>query len=1129
MNRLMVVAAAAMVALFANAKTVTVYMAPDGNDANDGSAAKPVRNLSKAVELMRLDKEADSRRIVVRDGVYSIETNVVSLGKTDANVTIEAEHPGKALFTGAVPVTGWRPYPGDRRFLTAPLPFEGKSEMLYMLTIGGENAPLAAYPDFGGENKMPYLSSQEEGLLTGNRTVMKYDRLALPKGYDFRDLDIKSAWATVPQEWVTTRSYILTNDWQNDTFVYKSPMSMFIGMFNTGFQIANCLLGMRKPGMWMYEVGKNRLIYWPKAGETIETLNKNASVSRAVAFLSAFASKNLVVRGLTVEGLSSSFNTGYTAKPRPVALMFRGYPNSTNRYNVTIENCEVRACAGLGIILGYANNCRVRNCRVHDMGDGGIVTEGSSREVNVYDCVVHHTGLFNTRANAISVSSGHSEILRNTVHHTPGPGFVLWSAHSMFASNHIHHTMQSSRDGGGLYGSFMFTTLKDNYVHDVGVWSGLYCDEGGQRNLFTGNRFEGVWWPIYVHCSYGVVVSNNFFTCDDAMRFLFLDSCHCVFTRNTIRTTKMVTKDPSLNSCDEWSENRVELKQPDGSYKFAKNVTLTREPLASTVTLKVVPALAGDVIRGGAVHQGIEPAPRVGINRTKDGYFVSGTPGENWVHAAYDTTNVYFHGVYNYNALMGYDGSKRLGEEWGKHDGMKFVAKGYECTCFFHQHQQQYEGARGKDTLGRTLDVNNSCSLFGRKTGDGYCWWGLEIPLEAFGLKADRIEDLYGKKVPFNLLSYNGDHDEMRYLMQPDGDNLLTGVLAFGVRDKPDLTGVAKAELLTDEQGTITPGPMAPCGNVQIDLETSYRPRDDYGAAQGFHPRNVKFLGYVLRDRSDKASAGHRAFLMLPYTGEGPQGEGRRCQHFEQHSLRALAGRFHVHMQRWDLETFTCATKDVAWHRYRYQRGGRVNLLVDANYADGEGTVEASEIAVDRKSGVLTGHIRVKDEKGYDVWAKMAFNHQPIEVKELVSPGKGRRMVIVFDLEPVDDDIVIKAAVSEKCADDAAAKLATAGEGFDFAKASEEARRLWEPVFDADAETTGEKQTLGVYKTALYGAYVIAGQSEEKHYHVRLDHGTKVLKVTAKGVKDATSRLVSPKPKKLGKFQDGDELVLEFQ
>ena len=1138
MKRMMAASLLAAMGLAVHAEPATVYVATDGNDANDGSAAKPVLNLSRAVALTRAATNAPARRIVIRDGVYRVETNVVKVLKQDVNLTIEAEHSGKVLYTGAEKVTGWRKYDQDDRFLMADLPFETKPEMLYMLSVGGENAEIASFPDFGGENKMPYLASEEDSA-SGNRTVMKYDSLALPKGQTFEGLDLDSAWVTVPQEWATTRSYILTNDWQHDTFVFKTPINMPIGHFNTGFQIVNCRLGMRHPGMWMFESGKKRLVYWPKEGETVEKLNKIASVSRSYGFLYACQATNFVVRGITVEALAAPFRGG---NPRPVAFLMDGGggPNQV-RYNMTIENCEVRDSAGEGIVFFYLNGSTIRNCHVHHLGGTGIQTEGSSFGNTVQHNHVHHCSLFNTSGACLNVSSGSSHYDFNHVHHSPYAGVVMWTGHSTFNSNHIHHVMLSSRDGGGLYGGYMFTDLIGNWTHDTGDWPGLYNDEGGQRCTFALNRFDGSWWPFHMHVCWGIVVSNNVFTCDDGMRFSFMGSCHCIFKDNVIRTTKKIVADPYLESCDEW-DNLLELKQSDGSYKPAGRVSFpcNSVKLPPKGPYACHPTLCEGMNGNGQFLTWSSPActKTVPIDRMRDGRHAHGVPGADML-ITYDTTNLYWHGLYYYNVLYPYPGSKHMGTDWEKSDGIRFHFKGYQVMLFMN------DPATAIDSKGWKFPKDHV--EWGRVgwLGDGSYWMSVKIPWEKIGVKLAKASDLFGKELPFNVEWINHDHDEHRFYNQPDGDNYLTGRLAFAPEFETDKTFDVETSMLQTKEGVRLTGAMAPFGKIQSDIETSYRHRDDYDDVQGYQARNIKLMGYVLRDRSDRSTAGHRTFLMQPYTGKDPEGTGRRSQHMEQASLYTYAGTFGVNLQRWDLETHVAATENALFHKYRYIRGGIVKVLLDGNYADEGCTVEESEFKLDGK--VLTGHIKAKAglfKKGYEAWVKAEYNQTPVELKEIASPGKGKRYILIFDIMPQIGDIVAKFAVSEKSAADAEAKFAAEKIGTDFDKAKAAAIALWQDIYSKmykKMSISGDWRSVRAVKTAIRGAYTMPG-GEDKDFCL-MQKGVDLIKVSVKGAKGPDVRVKTvtkngealPKkfPEEYGKekpyFHNGDTINLVFE
>ena len=132
--------------IFAGMLAATVWMAPNGNDeTGDGSKAKPVATLQKAVDLTRKILTDEDKKIVVKDGLYRFE-EAVALEGGDSGLTIEAEHIGKAVFTGARPVTGWKTDPKDKRFLVADFPFRPKDGWAYSFAANGVRATFSCFP-----------------------------------------------------------------------------------------------------------------------------------------------------------------------------------------------------------------------------------------------------------------------------------------------------------------------------------------------------------------------------------------------------------------------------------------------------------------------------------------------------------------------------------------------------------------------------------------------------------------------------------------------------------------------------------------------------------------------------------------------------------------------------------------------------------------------------------------------------------------------------------------------------------------------------------------------------------------------------------------------------------------------
>lgn len=112
-----------------------VFVAPDGNDANDGSADKPLATLAKARDLVRLLKAQGVKGPIgvrIRAGEYPVTQTLVltaeDSGSRDAPIVYRAEKKGTAVLYGGARLTGFAPVTDPA--ILARLPGEGRGKVL---------------------------------------------------------------------------------------------------------------------------------------------------------------------------------------------------------------------------------------------------------------------------------------------------------------------------------------------------------------------------------------------------------------------------------------------------------------------------------------------------------------------------------------------------------------------------------------------------------------------------------------------------------------------------------------------------------------------------------------------------------------------------------------------------------------------------------------------------------------------------------------------------------------------------------------------------------------------------------------------------------------------------------------
>ena len=1021
----------------------TVWMAPDGNDrTGNGSKDRPVATLRRAVELTREIMSDDDKRIVVRDGLYRFDETAV-LERVDSGLAIEAEHTGKAVFTGARPVTGWTVDPQDGRFLVADFPFAPEDGWTYSFAVGGTRAEFSCFPAGVGRKTLPYIAGVAD-IPKDNRRVIRYDRRTLPSPDAFQDLDLSSVKLFIPQEWGSVTTFIATNDWKNGIFHLAQNTYMAVGRFNQGYKIYNSRVGMTAPGTWMYSIGAKKIFYWPREGET--AANLKGEVSRLGQLVWLKGTRDIAFRGLVFEGCAKF------AKMKDLDGAAVG--SSINFGDgTTIEDCEFRNLVGNGFASYNAKGVRIRRNHAHHLDGMGFWTYGGDNtlfEDNETDHLL--TGLF--------FYSG-VKAIRNHVHHTWGCGMVAWSRDSLIASNHIHHTMMTLRDGGGLYGAQTNCRFIGNYCHDNGEWPGLYNDEGGQYSTYTGNVFEEDFWPFHMHDCYGITVTNNTFIGRNGMFFSFQGSTHCVFRDNVIRTAMPIDAPDCLEHCDVW-DNEIQLIQPDGSVA-TNRLAFPRQPEAPAPSAQACEMSESpvDAKTGKWTGRGFRGGRRVNCSRGLDGVNIPGVPGGGARFGFYGDW-LYVTGNYEYNKVASYDGCyNNAGHVWGVNDGVRFLFGDFSVDVHFDRPNRDDCGTFIVSDGSFDCDTNVCWAGSSGGAGAGGRNYRLRIPLRRLGIDP---ADALGAKVPMNVIFYNADHREYKYYATParrgaiaslfGGEyDYLTGELEL-VPYVRDNIGFVDLQAGTQDRPDRTPAALFRGANLCVGINTVARPGDDFrrDGKSGYEAMDEFVRGFMIRHRDAKGEPWVQDFLLLPFRDEDPSGDGVFTRHTDKAAEYFEGGRgpgyYFTKFEDWQLGAGFSASPNCVYGYFTHSNGGIMKLYFDTQ--DGpDGTVTLAEGGL--KDGVFEGHNRVKgpDGKERDVYAKIEFGLKPVAVRELKDNGKkGKRYILDFMIKP-RQKIFVKAAVSSKSLEDARAKFAADDPAKGVYEWKDEAKADWKAFFGA--------------------------------------------------------------------------------
>jgi parallel beta-helix repeat protein len=93
----------------------TYVVDPSGNDSNPGTAASPVKTISRAAQLAM-----PGDTVLIKPGTYHESVNLSRSGTADRPITFRAETPGTVVIDGADPLTGWTRDASNPSIYSAP-------------------------------------------------------------------------------------------------------------------------------------------------------------------------------------------------------------------------------------------------------------------------------------------------------------------------------------------------------------------------------------------------------------------------------------------------------------------------------------------------------------------------------------------------------------------------------------------------------------------------------------------------------------------------------------------------------------------------------------------------------------------------------------------------------------------------------------------------------------------------------------------------------------------------------------------------------------------------------------------------------------------------------------------------
>lgn len=528
-----------------SASAYTVFVAPDGNDAWDGSTAAhgagihgPVQSLERARDLVHLFRAMHSnltQPVVVQltPGTYRRLTPL-TLQASDSGTTRSPtifQGSGKAMISGGVllPDTGWVS-PGDdadcpicarhseiRRYQLPPAVLAAVGQLKpygfsnpiqptrAALIFAGQHVPLARWPDTG-------YATVKAAPAGSNGLAFVADVQGLPSGIG-READV---WASGywHYNWADFAGHIRSIDPDTGAVSFEQQVSYYGISAGDRYFFFNALSALDAPGEWYLNQRSGKLYFWPP-----QALASNVELALAEHLVLADGVSNVTFKGVA---FSAS---------RGDAVVAKGVDG------FVLDSSSVTAIGGWGVTIA-GRNSGVSNSELHDLDLGGIKLTGGDRQslvpAGLYarnNIINHYAQRVHTVQAGIEMSGVGAQVSGNTITDAPHVAIMFSGNDHVIERNHIMRVVQETSDSGAIYigrdWTGRGTVIRGNYLADIrplqASWDvkGVYLDDQSSGITVVGNVFWGVQKPLFIGGGSDNVATDNIFI--DSAPGIYLD------------------------------------------------------------------------------------------------------------------------------------------------------------------------------------------------------------------------------------------------------------------------------------------------------------------------------------------------------------------------------------------------------------------------------------------------------------------------------------------------------------------------------------------------------------------------------------------------------------------------------
>ncbi len=491
-----------------------VYVSCDGSDSNSGSFDKPVKSISKGVELGKSLKASNPTKTVtvnIRGGEYSVDKAVDLTGiegTLNAPLVIQSYNDEEVILNGATKLNARSFSQLTDKEVLSRIPQEAR-KYIGVYDLSSLGSKVSAYTP-----KAESLGNNEF-IVDGNRQTIArwpnsgFDRTTVGGTKSFQGTEGSSR----SNRWKTAKDPVATgyfgveymyeefhiSSMENGTFTLSGTPMYSVGQ-NMRYSVKNLLEEIDEPGEYYIDASERKLYWYP----TYPIAATDMELVTAVTPF--FSGKN--VKYVTIKGIEMK-NTRASGIEVP------------DSYGVTIDDCEIKNVGVTAVVMENCTDCKVINSTISGTGMYAIRITGGDRQTltpsnNLVDNNHIYQFALNTKTNTpgISLEGVGGTITHNLIHSSTAQGVLFSGNDHKINYNEMYNLVNEPTDAGAIYAGRNYTMrgneIAYNYIHDIDTTA----DKGGSifvaavymDDLFSSSNIHH---NVIYNCNLGVMIGGG--------------------------------------------------------------------------------------------------------------------------------------------------------------------------------------------------------------------------------------------------------------------------------------------------------------------------------------------------------------------------------------------------------------------------------------------------------------------------------------------------------------------------------------------------------------------------------------------------------------------------------------------